>query len=190
MTSTSKLLSSLTLLLSLTACEPDEAQGSLRAKYGDKWKDFDEDRATTFTSDGAPRLSLCGTNDPLKHAADDETSLCVALTFDASLPGSGPATLTIDGTSTVPSPDLGSDNRTFEAGPTHTAGITGVWATTSCYGPPSEEDAVQQLSGRLELEENSATRLKGRLVLNTTGPTGTRCPGTAAEADLEFDVER
>lgn len=189
MTSTSKLLSSLALLLAVSACEPDdEVQGSLRARFGESWKEFDEGRSYTFIADGPPTLYLCGDNDPLPNAIDDETGLCITLVLDASVSGSGPATFTIDGAGTVPYPDT-YGNRTFAAGPAHSAGVTGVWATTSCFAAPSEEDAVQQLSGRLELEENSATKYRGRLVLNVTGPLGTRCPGDAAEADLEFEIQ-
>ncbi len=184
-------LLSLALLLSLTACEPDEeaAEGTMRVKYGETWKEFDDVRDYTFHPEPAPKLILCGTNDPLPNAIDDETGLCVDVTFDPAIPGSGPATFTIDGTATVPSPDSGP-NRTFEAGPAHTAGLAGVWASTSCYSSPSEEDVVQQVSGELELEENSATRLKGRLVLDVTGTTGLTCPGSAAEVDLHFDIAR
>ncbi|MFP2933531.1 hypothetical protein ACLESO_51985 [Pyxidicoccus sp. 3LG] len=182
------------LLLSLTACDPkdeDDEESTtdpIRVKYGETWRDFDKERTASLTGVTPRTLRLCGVNDPIPEAIDDETSVCLLINLDESLLGTGPGTLTLEGTSTVTVED--STEPSFAAGPGHSQGVGAVWASTGCFGPPSTESSVQQVNGRLVLEENSATQLKGRLELQVTGKLAGRCPGTDAEADVEFDVAR
>ncbi|MCP3144519.1 hypothetical protein [Pyxidicoccus xibeiensis] len=177
------------LLLSLTACDSKEAEeDTLRVKYGETWRDFDEERIERLPSVTPRGLWFCGTHDPIPNAVDDETSVCINVTLDEALLGTGPATLTLEGTTTVPVETSGQV--AFTPGAGHSPGVVAAWANTGCFGAPPTEPSVQQVKGQLVLEHNSDVWLSGRLKLQLTGTLAGSCPGSAAEADIEFDLPR
>ncbi len=186
---------SLLLLLSLAACDPaetdapprKEAADFLRASFNGTVRSFAEhDFALRDEPPGL--LVLCGLDDPDPRLADEEVMLCLRLQLDTAVLGTGPVTLPFDGTAQVPGGVQPTPTFTPAAG--HDARVRAAWAWTGCYAPPPQAPTTQQVRGTLELTENSATRLAGRLVLTAQGTLAGPCAGESAEADLDFTVER
>jgi len=190
----------LALLLSLTACgddptsekssEPFEDSGeTLRVAYDGGWMSFDEHRTAGFLSDAPRALRLCGLNDPSRGVADDETTACATLWFDRTVLGTGPVTLTVAGSAVAATTDSFNDI-TFTPRGGHSPELLAVFVTTGCYGSVPDQALTQEVDGRLVLDENSDTRVRGRLVMRSEGKTAGRCPGDGAEVALSFDVTR
>ncbi|AGC45808.1 hypothetical protein MYSTI_04516 [Myxococcus stipitatus DSM 14675] len=138
--------------------------------------------------DGAPRrLGLCKWSDPDPNTVDDESTACANVAFDEAALGTGPKSFTIKlgallpptGDATI-TPREGNSSEIKEA----------YFSTGGCLAPPQRGDTTQELTGTLVFEENTATRLRGRLELRSTGATRGRCPVMDAEADLRFDLQR
>lgn len=180
-------LSPLALLLSLTACGPGEGNsGSMRMKVGEDWKEFELETVRTYdsVSTGFPiGLFLCGKS----KAPEEQRGLCLDLEFQSGTLGSGPADFSIDGSATM-SPRRLPPDEAFRTGPAHSQGLVRVSVSRGCWDSHPDGDAVHKISGQLELEENSVTKLQGSLELETTGPSGGDCLGSAIDADLHFDL--
>ncbi|NTX67668.1 hypothetical protein HUA74_44180 [Myxococcus sp. CA051A] len=191
-------------LLSLAACGDDavsdppldssiehyeDSGETFRVTYDEGWMAFDQHRSAEFES-GAPRtLRLCGLNDPSSVVADDETSACVSVRFDKEVLGAGPMTLAVAGDA-IAAPTDSFRDITFTPRKGHSPKLQAVFVATGCYGTVPKEALTQEVAGQLVLEENSDTRVRGRLVLRSVGKTAGRCSGDGAEVALSFDVAR
>ncbi|QSQ15286.1 hypothetical protein [Myxococcus landrumensis] len=186
------------LALSLAACgnnadgdnpKPgdEDATGYLRTNEPSKVRLFDLNPSFEL-KDGAPRrLNLCKWSDPDPTVADDEATACANMAFDDAVLGTGPKSFTVKLGATLP--PVGEVTIVPREG--HSPEIKEAYFSTGgCLAPPQQGNRTQELSGTLVFEENTATRLRGRLELRSTGVTRGRCPGTDAEADLRFDLRR
>jgi len=162
--------------------------GPLRMKnHAGAWVDFELDRKVTLDEDTPARLSFWGHSDPIPSAVDDEADLTLSLHVAPAVLGTGPVTLTLDGSVTVP--PSRTEPITFTPGPHHSAELLAAYASLSLNCAAPEDAVLQTVSGTLVLTENSATHLRGRLDLTTQGSTA-GCPGGDTEAHLDFDVRR
>ncbi len=125
-------------------------------------------------------------SDPSKGIAEEETTLCLHLRLAESHLGTGPATLAIEGAVQVPP----QGDPTFTPASAHSPGVEAAWAWTGCFAPAQPAPVTQQVRGQLELTENSATRLAGRVGLSAEGTLAGRCAGEAAEFLLDFALAR
>jgi hypothetical protein len=138
------------------------------------------------------RLTVCGNDDPLPGAVDDEVSLCAVVQLDGALlaalaPGER---LGIEGSAVAPA-QLVTGRVPFVAGEGHAPAVLAAWVSTGCFAPPRTGGVTQQLRGTLVLEEHSAQRWRGRLELHMTGEAGGgECVVGVQGADVEvgFDV--
>jgi hypothetical protein len=178
------------LLLALSAC------GSEEPRFRAKLEDGSEDSFPGFNtrlSGTDPLMLLTCSKDPTPQVADDERALCLNLHLDAAgLSAAGaPATLSIAGEARLTEP-RGPTPPTFTVAAGHSPVVSVAWAIVGCYAPVRPGPLVQQLRGRLELEENSATRLSGRVVLTSEGELAVADCGKVSSADFDFrfDVAR
>ncbi|NPC68136.1 hypothetical protein D7Y27_02605 [Corallococcus sp. AB004] len=182
-----------------TGCDRESSlTGHMRVRHGEVWEDFPTPVSSVFlpktkadaTFSLNPVFTFCNSDDLSEERRDDARGLCVYGDFDSFAKGSGPEEYVIDGA--VQFPAKGYEPRSdvyFEPGLGHTSGLKEVWTRSFCLDAERDETTLQQLSGRLVLEENSEDRLRGHLELTVEGQTGGTCPGDAAEVDLDFDLE-
>ncbi|NOK17648.1 hypothetical protein [Corallococcus carmarthensis] len=194
------------LLLSLavlggTGCGKEPGvTGHMRVRHGDVWEEFptpgsggflpNADRSSDF--DFGPVFAFCNSDDlSLEERREDARGLCVYVDFESFAKGSGPAEYAIEGTTEVPDQRYaGSRYKVqFEPGPGHSPGLKAAWTQSFCPDGDDTVTALQQVSGRFVLEENSEDRLRGQLELTVQGPTAGTCPGDAAEVSLDFDFQ-
>ncbi len=178
------------LLLTLAACGSEEKKFRMNDEDGgeDSFPEFN----TTLLG-GDPLMLVACSEDPTPEIADDERTLCLRIHLDAAglSATSAPATLPIAGEARLTEP-VGPTPPTFTAASDHSQVVSVAWVTVGCYAPRREGPLVQQLQGRLELEENSAKRLAGRVVLTSQGQLTVADCGNVSSADFDFpfDLER
>ncbi|NPD29867.1 hypothetical protein [Corallococcus exiguus] len=170
----------------------------MRVRHGDVWEEFPTQSSgwifpnASWASeiDIQPVFIFCNSDSPPgEERRGDARGLCVYVDFESFAKGSGPAEYAIDGTVQVPSQGYSTSyNVDFEPGPGHSPGLKEAWTRSFCPDEDLDDYALQQVSGRFVLEENSEDRLRGQLELKVEGPTGGTCPGDAAEVDLDFDI--
>ncbi|MBN8465053.1 hypothetical protein JYJ95_00905 [Corallococcus exiguus] len=195
----------LALVLSLavlggTGCgrEPG-VTGHMRVRHGDVWEELPTSASGFMRPhpdwnpefNPGPVFTFCNVNlSPGEEHREDWRQLCVYLDFESFAKGSGPAEYAIAGTAQVPDQRYAGskDNVHFEPGLGHSPGLKEAWTRSFCLDGNDDETAIQQVSGRFVLEENSEDRLRGQLELTVQGPTAGTCPGDAAEVDLDFDL--
>ncbi|AKF86279.1 hypothetical protein MFUL124B02_24350 [Myxococcus fulvus 124B02] len=175
------------LLLLLAACGAED--GTLRVIRDGKWKDFDHQRRSELSADEETRLVLCGSDTGRNVAEDVGRSACIHVVMDKALLGTGPRTLELAGTSYVKKTET-FRSYTFKPRVENSPEMKAAWVQTSCFEPPDPVslDVMQVVNGRLVLEENSATHLRGRMRLKMEGVTYGPCYGGGAEAELDFDA--
>ncbi|RKH51373.1 hypothetical protein D7X55_04100 [Corallococcus sp. AB049A] len=192
------------LVLSLTVLggtgcgrEPGGVTGHMRVRHGEVWEEFptsafsqvqpQEARDSGFNL--GPVFSFCNSDDLSEKRQENSRGLCVYVDVELFAKGSGPAEYAIDGAAHVPGLRYRGthDGVYFEPGPGHSPGLKAAWTQSFCAAGDDEKTAIQQVSGRFVLEENSEDRLRGHLELTVQGPTAGTCPGEAAEVALDFD---
>ena len=179
----------LCLALPLLAACGDSETIRLR-KQGDDLL-FTTPSVSLFGSAATHHLRVCGLNDPLPRAVDDETSLCALVDVDAAaLAARGSkVVLKLEGSAVVPA-GVPGQAASFEPGAGHAPEVLSAWVTTGCFGPPSTQTAVQQVRGELRLEQHDADRWRGRLELHMEGePGGSECSVGAEGADFEVELD-
>lgn len=183
-------LSLLTVVLLLAACGSEEERFLVHLEDG-RQQSFPE--FFTELRGTEPLMFIACSKDPTPQVSDDESTLCLRLHLDSAGLGAigAPATLPIEGEARLAEP-VGPTPPTFTAAAGHSPVVSVAWATVGCFAPHREGPWVQQLQGRLELEENTPKRLAGRVVLTTEGALAVADCGNASSADFDFrfDVAR
>ncbi|QSQ15287.1 hypothetical protein [Myxococcus landrumensis] len=190
----------LTLALALTACgdelspervPPESAWVTFRAGSPSALRTVSFDLypgAFLRRPEGAPPyLSVCAMYSPDGSVGlDGDSTACITLELDKEVLGTGPRKLMLAGQS-----HFSAEGRTvaFTPGKGHAPEVTSVVAGVFCaFAGPT--DTRQEVSGRLVLEENSDTRLRGYVVATSVGKTVGGCFGDKTEANLSFDITR
>ncbi|WP_375754660.1 hypothetical protein [Corallococcus exercitus] len=173
--------------------------GHMRVRHGDVWEEFPTSASSLVRPhagrdsefDLGPVFSFCHSDNLSAERREDSRGLCVYVDFELFAKGSGPAEYAIDGAAHVPGQRYqGTDDDVhFEPGPGHSPELKAAWTQSFCSDGDDEKTAIQQVSGRFVLEENSEDRLRGHLELTVQGPTAGTCPGDAAEVTLDFDLQ-
>ncbi|WP_338865998.1 hypothetical protein [Myxococcus stipitatus] len=139
-------------------------------------------------TENEPWLMACATRAPNGSiGADGDSTACINLVLEKGLLASGPKQLKLAGRN-----DISDDPRTsvFTPDPGHSAEIKAAYASVSCDRADPTPENTQQVSGRLVLDENSDTRLRGHVVVTSIGKTIGGCFGNKTEANLSFDIAR
>lgn len=140
------------------------------------------------TADESLVLYVCASHSPNgTFGVDGDSTACIHLTLDEGVLGTGPKKLNIAGQSSY---FAAGRTSTFTSADGHSPEIKGAHASVSCAFRDSTSDTTQEVSGRLVLEENSATRLRGYVVATSIGKLLGGCFGNKAEANLSFDIPR
>ncbi|MDY7230042.1 hypothetical protein [Hyalangium rubrum] len=175
------------LWLSLFACGSSDTeakvfQANTEGGTEQSFPEFDSELVGTDPL----QLRTCS-KDPTPLLADDETTLCLFLDLDvAGLDAAGaPATLAIGGEARIDRV-ISDESPAFTSAPGHSPVVTAAWATVGCYSRVRQGPLVQQLEGRVVLEQNTRARLAGRVVLSSKGQVTVADCGNADSASFDF----
>ncbi|AKQ66605.1 hypothetical protein A176_003517 [Myxococcus hansupus] len=155
-------------------------------RYGEHWRDFNDTRRVQMHhQDTVTDFSVFGESDPIPDAEDDEIGVSLRIALDPAIRNSGPATLTLAGIAwgqdRMPRPPPQGSLAQSEA-------VRDVSSATLCNWMPREIDTEWHYTGTLELETNTDTEVKGRLVLTGLGSLNGSCGGDETSIDVPFSI--
>ncbi|WP_342374152.1 hypothetical protein NVS55_22430 [Myxococcus stipitatus] len=141
----------------------------------------------SFVREGRPSLGACATYAPHgRLGVDGDSTACMVLDLDSAVLGTGPKKFKVAGQSSY---TVEGFSTAFTPGAGHSPEIKAAYASISCEAwDPA--DAVQDVSGRVVLEENSDTRLSGYVVATSIGKTVGCAFGDKTEVNIRFDITR
>ncbi|WP_044281154.1 hypothetical protein [Myxococcus stipitatus] len=140
-----------------------------------------------FVREGTPSLGACATFAPGGSlGVDGDSRACMVLDLDNAVLGTGPKKFKVAGQSSY---TVAGSSATFTPGAGHSPEIKNAYASIFCAAS-DRADAVQDVSGRVVLEENSDTRLSGYVVATSIGKTVGCTFGDKTEVNIRFDIAR